>query len=398
MNSNLSKAKRRVIACLTMLIGIIILVLSLNFVKNIIISNKIRTNFEQGSTNLTLGKADEAKECFKAAISLNKENKETYIFIKDEYLKAGRLDDALSVLKEGKNNNIPGLESFIEDIKKKFQVATLEDTIYQNEIYNLSQQVMIKINNEDMNVAIKWKDTKIETDKLGDFVFEGMAEEYERTVKLTVHVIPKIIAVKGVSASIIQGQEYSLPLKVTATYSDKTTKEVDVKWTPSKVDTTILGLQEFVGTVQGYEKELIMQVTVKPKAIEKAKQIGYISKTYVEGGKRYLTFDEVAFLTGEEAIKEAIKDQVAVFEDGEYYVPNGYYILNKSQEVKSFVIADNASLNLLGCWIDPYDWDISNKPVSYDLFSSICNNRDYMLCYIYTENNVVVKVEGQYTP
>ena len=132
--------------------------------------------------------------------------------------------------------------------------------------------------------------------------------------------------------------------------------------------------------------------------IVKSKQIGYISKVYEEGGKKCLRFDDVEFLTGNAAIEAAKKNGDAIYEDGQYVVYDDYYIVNSSKDIKIYVIADNASINLLGCWIDPFNNDINNKPVSYDKFKSVSSSHEYILSYIYTENHVVVKVEGQYTP
>jgi|GEM_PF-371585 len=398
MSFNLNKPKIRVAIALAAITFVVILVLTSYFIKNNVIVNKIRVNIEQGSNNLTLGKINEAKESFEKAISLQKENKETYILVKDEYLKSERLDDALSILKQGKSNKITGLENFIEEIKQKFEVTNLEESIYQNESYSLPKKAMIKINNEDINVLLKWKDELKETNRIGELVFEGVADDYERSVKLTVHIISKIVSIKEINVSIIKGQEYNLPLKVTATFSDKTIKEVDVKWSPNKVDSGAVGLQNFIGTIQNYEKKVEMQVIVKPKPIIKLKQIGYISMVYDEGGRRYLKFDDVKFLTGNAAIEAAKKNGTAIYENGKYYVDDDYCIVNSSKEIKNYVIADNASLNLLGFLINPLNNDINNHSVSYDNFKSVSSKHAYMLCYIYTENDVVVKVEGQFTP
>lgn len=111
-----------------------------------------------------------------------------------------------------------------------------------------------------------------------------------------------------------------------------------------------------------------------------------------------MRFDDVKFLMGKEAIDAAKKNGDAEYEDGEYFVYDDYYIVNSSKEIKNYVIANNASLNLLGCWIDIVNGDVNNHSVSYDKFKSASSKNEYMLCYIYTENNVVVKVEGQYTP
>lgn len=185
MSSNLNKAKVRVLIALAMIALVLILVVTAFFIKNNAIVNKIRENIEQGSANLDLEKINEAKKNFEQAISLKQENNETYILIKDEYLKSGRLDDALWILKEGKNNKIIGLESLIEEIKQKFEVSSFEDIVHQNETYSFPQKTIIKINNEDISVPVKWKEALIETSKLGDFVFEGVSEEYERPIKLT---------------------------------------------------------------------------------------------------------------------------------------------------------------------------------------------------------------------
>lgn len=117
MSLDLNKYKPRILISIGIIACVIILVLTTFFIKNKIIVNKIHQNIEQGSANLNSGKINEAKQSFEHAIFLKQENKETYILIKDKYLKSARLDDALSILKEGKNNGIEGLEISIEDIK-----------------------------------------------------------------------------------------------------------------------------------------------------------------------------------------------------------------------------------------------------------------------------------------
>lgn len=275
----------------------------------------------------------------------------------------------------------------------------MKKLVYQNETYSFPEKVIIKINNEDINVPIQWKNAKINTNKLGDFIFEGVSDKYERSVKLTVHILSKIISIKEKNIYIIQGQEYNLPLKAAATLSNKTLKEVDVKWSPDKVNIGIVGTQSFIGTVQDYKKQITMQVIVNPKPIIKSKQIGYISNVYEANGKKYLSFDNVQFLTGDAAIEAAKNNGTAQYEDGKYYVDDDYIIVNNNKEIKNYIIADNASLNVLDFLINPLSNDINNHSVSYDTFKRVANSRNgYLLCYIYTENDVVVRVEGQFTP
>lgn len=146
-------------------------------------------------------------------------------------------------------------------------------------------------------------------------------------------------------------------------------------------------------------EETKTQVIVNPKPIMKSKQIGYISNVYDKNGKRYLSFDDVKFLIGNDAIEAAKKDGTAIYEDGKYYVYDDYYIFNNNKTIKNYVIANTASLNALGFLINPLNNDINNQPTTYSTFKRVTNSMNgHMLCYIYTQNDIVVKVEGQYTP
>lgn len=129
------------------------------------------------------------------------------------------------------------------------------------------------------------------------------------------------------------------------------------------------------------------------------KQIGYISKVYEKDGQKYLSFKPVKFLTGQEAVNAAKKDGNAVYENGQYYVLDDYYIVDEGKQVKDYAIDNNAALSMLG-FMAGYDGnDITNRAIDYDKFKIAVNNTNYpKLCYIYTRDNVVVKVEGQYVP
>jgi hypothetical protein len=137
---------------------------------------------------------------------------------------------------------------------------------------------------------------------------------------------------------------------------------------------------------------------IKYNIIAKSKQIGYISMVYEESGKRYLRFDDVKFLRGNAALKAAKKNGTAIYENGEYYVDDDYFIINNNKVIKSYVIDPNASLNLLGFLINPINNDINNHSASYNTLKTVSNKYPQMLCYIYTKNDVIVKIEGQYTP
>jgi|GEM_PF-6801593 len=129
------------------------------------------------------------------------------------------------------------------------------------------------------------------------------------------------------------------------------------------------------------------------------KQIGYILRVYEKDGKRYLSFDAVKFLRGEEAVSAAKKDGNAIFEDGEYSVLDDYYIVNENKELKDYAIENSAALSLLGFMVSTDGNDIENRIIDYETFKSAVNNKNYpKLCYIYLKGNTITKVESQYVP
>lgn len=129
------------------------------------------------------------------------------------------------------------------------------------------------------------------------------------------------------------------------------------------------------------------------------KQIGYISRVYEKEGKRYLSFDEVKFLVGEEAVEAAKKDGKAIFENGKYSVLDDYYIVKENKGIKDYVINDYAVLNLLGFMVTTDNNNISNEAIDYEKFKATINNKKYpILCHIYLQGNIVIKVDGQYVP
>jgi hypothetical protein len=141
-----------------------------------------------------------------------------------------------------------------------------------------------------------------------------------------------------------------------------------------------------------------IKIKATPKPIVRFEQIGFISKVYEEDEKRYLRFDDVIFLIGKEAIEAAKKEDNAIYENGEYSVLDDYYIFNEYDQYKTYIIDDNAALSVLDFYINPYSSTIDNTLVTYERFKEVVSQYDNILCYIYIENDVIVKVEGQYTP
>lgn len=236
--------------------------------------------------------------------------------------------------------------------------------------------------------------------------FDRIAEQYERSIKLTINVLPRIISIKDINVSIVQEEEFVFPLKVEAVMSDESTKEVEVNWNTDKANTKVPGTYNYEGKVEGYEKKLHLNLTVAPKpptahAVTKLDKIGYIKKVYEKGTKGFLQIDEVQFLTGDAAVEAAKKDGNAGYDESthKYFVYNDYYIVNSNPRLRDYEILSTASINMLNILVSFEVQNVANTPVSYSQFKSIINDSDAGdLCHIYIENNGVVKIEGQYVP
>jgi tetratricopeptide (TPR) repeat protein len=294
---------------------------------------EIQRNIELGSKYLNEDKYEEAKKNYENAISLDTSNGDTYIKIKDKYVEKGRLDDAFYIIKLAIDNKVDteNMKVVLENIKGKFQVTNIEMSIVQDESFMLPKEATIKVNDVDAKATVKWTNSEVDTSKLGTFVYEGVAEQYGKGVKLT----------------------------------------------------------------------LIIKPIIKP--IVKAKKIGYINEVYDSNGKRYIKFDEVSFYRGKEALEEAKKDKssTVIVEDGKEYVSDGYYIRNTRIEYKGYEVSKTATLKLIGIFSESYSNDIENRIVGYEEFKRVLNKRDKgvgTLCWINTENDIVVNIESQYTP
>ncbi len=78
------------------------------------------------------------------------------------------------------------------------------------------------------------------------------------------------------------------------------------------------------------------------------KRIGFITDAYTHEGVNYIKIDYVIFLTGDEAIQKAVEEGNAEKdENGEWYVPNDYYISNDNAKLRTFPLADNCVIKII---------------------------------------------------
>jgi tetratricopeptide (TPR) repeat protein len=142
-------------------------------------------SIELGNNYLKQGKYDNAKKAYENAISKDKSNKQNYIDIKDKYVQNSRFDDAFYIINLAINNkvDIDNMKKILEEIKKNFQVITLENTVNQNDKFTLPEKITLSINGqEDVSGKVSWNTTNVNTSKPGTFSNSGVIEEYGRTV------------------------------------------------------------------------------------------------------------------------------------------------------------------------------------------------------------------------
>lgn len=91
---------------------------------------------------------------------------------------------------------------------------------------------------------------------------------YAQSAAAMVKAKVKISAISNLSFTTAIGSEFKLPSTVTAQMSDKTTKNISVKWNASKVSTSNAGTFRYYGTVEGYSKKVTLTLTVKSVTVQ----------------------------------------------------------------------------------------------------------------------------------
>lgn len=132
----------------------------------------------------------EAKINFIKAISLDKNNKNIYLEIKDSYLNVNRLDDAYYIIKVALLNDVDKeyMENILNDISNNFDLINLSATVTQNSTYTLPNDINLEINNNTVSLPIFWTNSIVDTSELGSFKYEGVNKEFGRKVVMNILV------------------------------------------------------------------------------------------------------------------------------------------------------------------------------------------------------------------
>ncbi|NFV13183.1 tetratricopeptide repeat protein [Clostridium sp. FAM 1755] len=328
--------------------------------------NEVKKFIKNGTDFLNVGKYDDAKSSFEKAILMEKSNKGSYIEIKNKYMEKNRLDDAYYFIKLAVNNNVDteNMKKLLSDIKAKFEVTKLYVNVYQNNEYKLPDKINVKINNEDKEVGVIW-DNNADTSETGTIKYQGKMEQYDRCAELYLKVLesPK---------------------------EREENRGKDVK------------------NINNSTKEDENQ---NLREVKNGKQIGFINEIYEKNGKRYLKYDDVEFFKNKDANDrtaeiEAIKDGKKLPEGR---VEDDYYLRNKDNTLKEYEISPNVDIYVCKYRINANTNTTDLGKISYENFKNsnlsdknsdfyYTTNYNEILCYIYLENNVIVKIEEQYRP
>lgn len=330
------------------------IVLSDNVAEDIQVEeNEIEKYIKEGNKFLEEKNYTEARKSYEAAIAKGKNDKQIYMDIKDQYLNKNRYDDAYYIIKLAIENkvDIENMEKVLSSIREKMEGVELSYEIYEgNGSFSLPEEVEVTVDNNKVKDYVLWGKENL-----------GISNE------------PGQYSYNGVT------KEYGRNVHVTLNVKENIKENI---------------------------KENVKDVYDS--------KIGYITDMYKENNKIYISFDEVQFYFGEEALIEAKKDNKAELqEDGTYFKADGYYIRNSVVQTKVYDVSDSVTMKLLAYEVNPDNNTIDLQDVNYDTLKNYIDNNKYQYedCYkdgvgeprgilfkIDTKNNIVTTISKHYTP
>ncbi|WP_346912493.1 hypothetical protein [Clostridium sp.] len=319
------------------------IVLSDNVAEDIQVEeNEIEKHIKEGNKFLEEKNYTEARKSYEAAIAKGKNDKQIYMDIKDQYLNKNRYDDAYYIIKLAIENKVD-----IDNMEKV--LTSIRDKMESVELsYEIYEDNVSFVLPEEVDIAV-------DNNKVKDYVLWGKEN-------LGISNKPGQYSYNGVT------KEYGRNVHAT------------------------LNIKENI-------KENVKEDVYDSK-------IGYVKNIYTDNDTVYISFDEVEFYTGEEALAEAKKDNKAIKEeDGGYIVYDDYYIRNSVVEAKVYEVSKDVAMNLLAYEVNPDNNKIDFQKVNYDTFKKHIDkyNKDTsaeraLLCKVDMKNNIVASMSRQFTP
>jgi len=126
---------------------------------------------------------------------------------------------------------------------------------------------------------------------------------------------------------------------------------------------------------------------------ENSYPIYYLKRVYVQNNQYYVSVDKAEFFSGNEASKAALEDGFCDIEELDSCLPNGFYIRNKSQNLRDYPISKSAAVYLFAT---------GEERVNLRRFLSTIISDDSALKYTpYTlkfKSGTVTNISEQYIP
>lgn len=235
--------------------------------------------------------------------------------------------------------------------------------------------------NKEMYLRIKDKYLSVDkTDEAYYFIKNAVTNNVDvENMKSVLKDISNKFEKINIQTSIYQNGNYSLPQQVTTMISGDQVN-IPVSWENQVVDTANIGTFTFQGYNEEYGRSITVELTVLENVYDK--QIGNITKIYTSNGKTYIDVDLIEFYTGDEALAEAKKDNVAPYDEktGEYFLPFGNYIRNNYSTITTYEVSKDCiyQLYFLDLFALGYDSEAQIpefNTVSYETFKSYIDMR-----------------------
>ena len=134
------------------------------------------------------------------------------------------------------------------------EVKSLSVTVQENQNYELPRIVEGKTDKGSwVQVPVDWNLDNVSTKEAGTYYYSGKVAGFTGSVELALTVESAPTTADSLTAEIILGNNYTLPERVTVSYSDKSTKEMPVKWSsnPTVSNLNKVGSYNFQGEVEG---------------------------------------------------------------------------------------------------------------------------------------------------
>lgn len=285
----------------------------------------------------------------------------------------------------------------------------------------------IELDKSNKDVYLKIKDIYLEANRPDDAYFitkTAISNNIDtEDMKKIANDISSKFEVIILNDTVEQDSDYYFPENVNVTINDKSIS-LPIKWDYTQADTSTPGTFEYYGFNEEYGRKVQINLTVSE--VIYSKQIGCIKNIYTIDEKTYIDVDLVEFYLGKEiALSEALKDNLdlPVNENGEPYVPDGYYIRNNYSTITTYEISKDSSFQLLNHDFEALGYNVTPPPnssitevASFEDFRNYIDLRTPMdigdidinynkpiaqretLCWIELKNDIAYSIYRQYTP